>query len=241
MLFCFYSENSIENKSNMRYIGFMKNKIIKPIKRMSFRDEVYATLKKAIVTLELQPEQRLNDKELAEEFEISRTPVREALKRLEDEGLVESIPGSVTRVASLNLEKAKHAFTVVAVLHSLAARLAVPLLKESDIEELEFSNRALSLAVEKKDIIKAIEADELFHNVFLDIAGNPEIIRALERSIHKIQRLEISQFTSINALKSVEQHKQIIEACKNKNIEQATHLVEQNWLSLGELLTEKTD
>lgn len=111
----------------------MKKDIIKPIKRMSFRDEVYLTLKKAIVTLELQPEQRLNDKELAEEFGISRTPVREALKRLEDEGLVESIPGSVTRVAPLNIEEAKHAFTVVAVLHSLAARLAVPLLKESDI------------------------------------------------------------------------------------------------------------
>ncbi|MCG7320238.1 GntR family transcriptional regulator [Brevibacillus laterosporus] len=219
----------------------MKRDTIKPIKRISFRDEVYLTLKKAIVTLELQPEQRLNDKELAEDFGISRTPVREALKRLEDEGLVESIPGSVTRVAPLNLEEAKHAFTVVAVLHSLAARLAVPLLKESDIQELEFGNKALLLAIEKKDIIKAIEADELFHNVFLDVAGNPEIIRALERSISKIQRLEISQFTSINGLKSVEQHQQIIEACKNKDKETTAHLVEQNWLSLEKLLTYETD
>ncbi|AYB41582.1 GntR family transcriptional regulator [Brevibacillus laterosporus] len=219
----------------------MKRDTIKPIKRISFRDEVYLTLKKAIVTLELQPEQRLNDKELAEDFGISRTPVREALKRLEDEGLVESIPGSVTRVAPLNLEEAKHAFTVVAVLHSLAARLAVPLLKESDIQELEFGNKALLLAIEKKDIIKAIEADELFHNVFLDVAGNPEIIRALERSISKIQRLEISQFTSINGLKSVEQHQLIIEACKNKDKETTAHLVEQNWLSLGKLLTYETD
>jgi DNA-binding GntR family transcriptional regulator len=219
----------------------MEKDIIKPIKRMSFRDEVYLTLKKAIVTLELQPEQRLNDKELAEKFGISRTPVREALKRLEDEGLVESIPGSVTRVAPLNLEEAKHAFTVVAVLHSLAARLAVPLLKESDIEELEFSNKALLLSVEKKDIIKAIEADELFHNVFLDVAGNPEIIRALERSISKIKRLEISQFTSINGLKSVEHHQQIIEACKNNDRETTARLVEQNWLSLGELLIYEID
>ncbi|WP_028402832.1 GntR family transcriptional regulator [Ectobacillus panaciterrae] len=219
----------------------MKKDIIKPIKRLSFRDEVYLALKKAIVMLELQPEQRLNDKELAEEFGISRTPVREALKRLEDEGLVESIPGSVTRVAPLKLEEAKHAFTVVAVLHSLAARLAVPLLKESDIEELEFSNKTLLLSVEKKDIIKAIEADELFHNIFLDVAGNPEIIRALERSIPKIHRLEISQFTSVKGLKSVEQHKQIIEACKNKDGETTARLVEENWLSLGELLTQQTD
>lgn len=225
----------------MRYIGFMEKDMIKPIKRVSFRDEVYLTLKKAIINLELEPEQRLHDKELAEKFGISRTPVREALKRLEDEGLVESIPGSVTRVAPLHLEEAKHAFPVVAVLHSLAARMAVPLLQESDMEELEFSNKTLLAAIEKKDIIKAIEADEMFHNVFLDVAGNPEIIHALERSMSKIQRLEISQFTSENGLKSVEQHRQIIEACKNKHRETTAHLVEQNWLNLGELLTNETD
>lgn len=76
---------------------------------------------------------------------------------------------------------------------------------------------------------------------FLDVAGNPEIIHALERSMSKIQRLEISQFTSENGLKSVEQHRQIIEACKNKHRETTAHLVEQNWLNLGELLTNETD
>ncbi|MBG9792662.1 GntR family transcriptional regulator [Paenibacillus dendritiformis] len=219
----------------------MEKDMIKPIKRMSLRDEVYLTLKKAIIDLELQPEQRLHDKELAEKFGISRTPVREALKRLEDEGLVESIPGSITRVAPLHLEEAKHAFPVVAVLHALAARVAVPLLQESDMEKLEFSNKALLAAMKKKDIIKAIEADELFHHVFLDVAGNPEIMRALERSISKIQRLEISQFASVKGLKSVEQHRQIIEACKKKDVEAAARLVEQNWLSLGEILTYETD
>ncbi|WP_096467733.1 GntR family transcriptional regulator [Aneurinibacillus soli] len=219
----------------------MKNNIIKPIKRLSFRDEVYQNLKQAIITLQLQPEQRLHDKELAEQFGISRTPVREALKRLEDEGLVESIPGSATRVAPLKLEEARHAVTVVAVLHALATRLAVPLLEHSDMEELEFSTKTLQLSIEKKDIIKAIEADEAFHNVFLDVAGNPEIIHALERVVPKIQRLEISQFTSIKGLKSVEQHQQIITACKNKDCELAARLIENNWLSLGELLTLQTD
>ncbi len=225
----------------MRYIGFMEKDIIKPIKRLSFRDEVYQTLKKSIITLELHPEERLNDKELADKFGISRTPVREALKRLEDEGLVESLPGSSTRVAPLKLEEAKHAFTVVAVLHALAARLACPLLKETDIEELEFSNKKLRLSIEKGDIIKAIEADGTFHKVFLDVSGNPEIVFALERSLPKIQRLEISQFTTIKGLNSVEQHNQIISACKNREYETVVRLVEENWLSLGELLTQQTE
>ncbi len=133
---------------------------------MSFRDEVYQTLKKAIIMLKLEPGQRLNDKELAEDFGISRTPVREALKRLEDEGLVESVPGSATRVTPLKPEEAKHAFTVVAALHSLAARLAVPLLKDSDIKMMEVSNNNLKVSLEQNDIIQAIQADESFHDVF---------------------------------------------------------------------------
>lgn len=221
----------------MRYIGFMENITIKPIRRLSLRDEVYNTLKKSIVSMELHPEERINDRELAERFGISRTPVREALKRLEDEGLVESIPGSVTRVAPLCIDGAKHAFTVVAALHALAARLAGPNLKERDLDELEFSNKKLQQAIEKNDVIMAIEADDAFHNVFLDVAGNPEIIFALERSIAKISRLEISQFTTEKGLKSIEQHKQIIAACKTNEIETIAHLVEENWLSLGKLLT----
>ncbi len=225
----------------MRYISFMENDMIKPIKRLSFRDEVYKTLKKSIITLELRPEERLNDKELAEKFGISRTPVREALKRLEDEGLVESLPGSSTRVAPLKLEEAKHAFTVVAALHALAARLACPLLTKPEIEALEDTNQILRLAIEKGDVIKAIEADGAFHKVFLDVAGNPEIVFALDRSVPRIQRLEISQFTTLNGLHSVEQHNQIISACKNREYGIVVRLVEENWLSLGELLTQQTD
>ncbi|MEW9668051.1 GntR family transcriptional regulator [Ammoniphilus sp. 3BR4] len=219
----------------------MEKNRIKPIQRLSFRDEVYQTLKKAIMLLEFEPGQRLNDKELAEEFGISRTPVREALKRLEDEGLVESIPGSATRVTRLKPEEAKHAFTVVAALHALAARLAVPMIEDSDIQQLRVSNDRLKKSLEKKDIIEAIEADESFHDVFIQVAGNPEIKMALERIVPKVHRLEIAQFGSIKGLKSVEQHHQIIVACESRESQEVARLVEENWLSLGELLTQQKD
>lgn len=227
---------NIASKTKMRYIGFMKKDTFKPIKRLSFRDEVYFALKKAITLLELPPGQRLNDKELAEEFGISRTPVREALKRLEDEGLVESIPGSSTRVSPLNIEEAKHGVTVIAALHALATRLAVPSLQASDIDALEYTNKTLLQSTQKKDIIKAIEADERFHHVFLEVAGNPEIVRALEPIIPKIQRLEIAQFNSTQSIRSFEQHQKIIEACRQKDSKTAASLVEENWLSLQMLL-----
>ncbi|KSU86688.1 GntR family transcriptional regulator [Priestia flexa] len=214
----------------------MKRELIKPIKRLSLREEIYQTLKQGIITLEFPPDQRLNDKELAEKFSVSRTPVREALKRLEDEGLVESIPGSITKVSSLNPEEAKHAFTVVAVLHALATKLAVAHLTEEDFKALAHHNAALQSAVEKHDIIGAIEADQAFHRVFLEAANNPEILLALERSESKIYRLEVAKFSSEKGFKSVSEHKGIIEVCQSQEPLQAANLVEKNWLSLGELL-----
>ncbi|WP_313803905.1 GntR family transcriptional regulator [Cytobacillus sp.] len=211
-------------------------KIIKTIERPALRDQVYDSLKEAIITLELEPGQRIKDKDLAAEFGVSRTPVREALKKLEDEGLVESLPGSQTRITEIHLEEAKNAFTVVAALHSLAARLAVPIISDEDIQLMEGSNTELRKALEKKDVIRAVEADDQFHAVLLKASRNDEIERALDRIMSKVRRLEFSKFSSINAEQSLEEHHAIIQACKKKDAPLASSLAEENWLSLGRIL-----
>lgn len=212
----------------------MKN--IKMIERPALRDQVYESLKKAIVTLELEPGKRILDKDLAAEFGVSRTPVREALKRLEDEGLVESLPGSQTRVTNIFLEEAKNAFTVVAALHRLAARLAVPFLSKEELKRMEESNAKLRKAIDDQDVIRAVEADDSFHSILLKASRNPEIELALDRIMSKVRRLEFSQFSSVSAKKSIEQHDEIIRACQVKDVSLASSLVEENWLSLGRIL-----
>ncbi|WP_144631979.1 GntR family transcriptional regulator [Priestia megaterium] len=223
----------------MRYIGFMKNNI-QPLKRLSLREEVYQTLKHNIVMLEFQPEQKLQDKELAEQFGVSRTPVREALKRLEDEGLVQTTPGSSTKVAPLNLEEAKQSFIVVAALHALAAKLACTSLQE-DMGELTTHNQSLEHAIKTRNVLKAIEADEAFHSVFLNRANNLELERVVKQTSAKIQRLEIARFSSLASLASVDQHKEIINACGQKDAALTSQLVETNWLTLGEALTSEEE
>lgn len=211
-------------------------KIIKTIARPALRDQVYESLKKAIVTLELEPGQRIMDKDLATQFGVSRTPVREALKRLEDEGLVESLPGSQTRITEIHLEEAKNAFTVVAALHGLAARLAVPCIMEEDIQLMEESNAQLKRALENKNVLDAVEADDQFHAILLLASGNQEISLALERMMSKVRRLEFSKFSSLDGMKSITEHDEIISACRTKNASLASSLLEENWLSLGRLL-----
>ncbi|QED49738.1 GntR family transcriptional regulator [Cytobacillus dafuensis] len=211
-------------------------KIIKTIARPALRDQVYESLKKAIITLELEPGQRIMDKDLASEFGVSRTPVREALKRLEDEGLVESLPGSQTRITQIHLEEAKNAFTVVAALHRLAARLAVPIILEEHIHLMEEMNAKLKKALDNKDVFGAVEADDQFHEILLSASGNQEIRLALERIMSKVRRLEFSKFSSLDGMKSVDQHNEIISACRKKDASLACSLVEENWLSLGRIL-----
>ncbi len=217
----------------------MNKPTIQKIQRTSLRDQVYSALRQSIISLELPPEQKLNDGELAASFGVSRTPVREALKRLEDEGLIESFPGAITRIAPLHTDAARHAFPVAASLHALATRLAVPLLQEMDIQELKQANEELIAALDKQDALAAIEADDRFHGVFLRVCANPELNHALQSVMSKIRRLELAKFSTINHTHSPEDHKQIIQACIEQDAAQAALHMEQNWLSLAHWLDSK--
>ncbi|MDA0183615.1 GntR family transcriptional regulator, partial [Solirubrobacter phytolaccae] len=95
-----------------------------PLERDLLRDQAYVTIRDAIVDGTLAPGERLRDAELCAWLGLSRTPVREALNRLEQDGLVETEPQRFTRVTPLDRRAARDAFPVVAALHALAAELA---------------------------------------------------------------------------------------------------------------------
>jgi len=190
--------------------------------------------------MELEPGEKIRDQELAKHFNVSRTPVREALRQLEDEGLVESTPSALTRVTKLNMEEVKQAFVVLASLHGLAARLSVSKFKEYDLQQLKEKNNEFKERLQERDLIKAMEADDHFHEVFLKVAENKEIFHALERITPKIRRLEMAKFDSIKGINSVEEHNKIIAASELGDSKAASDFMEENWLSLGEMLTKST-
>lgn len=211
-------------------------KSINQIHRTSLRDQVYQQLRNAIINLELEPGERVSDKLLAEDFGVSRTPVREALKRLEDEGLIISSPGSETKVSPVDNRQSRDAFTVVASLHELAALLAIPHLTEEQAVHMERINADFEQAIRNEKRLEAIQLDDLFHEIILDASNNPEISVALDRLMPKIRRLELLKFNTIDGLNSVKQHQGIIQSVKNKKIDLSA-LVKQNWLSLSDQLT----
>lgn len=214
-------------------------KLLDKLDTASLRQRVYQALLDAIVCGDLAPGQRLRDHELAAHLGVSRTPVREALQRLEDEELVTTTPRASTRVTPLDARAAREAFPVVAALHALAARHGVPHLTARQLAAMRRANADLArhiAAPNAASVFQAIQADDRFHAALLDAAGNHEIARALERVMPLVRRLEFAQFGSLAGRRSVQQHEAIIAACERGAAGEAGALVEENWLSLGKLI-----
>lgn len=202
-----------------------------PIQRTSLSEEVYQRLQQQIITLTLAPGQKLNDQQLAETFGVSRTPVREALKKLEEEGLVVAKRGSRTNVTLLDATQARQTFPIVATLHALASRLAFPL-SEVDITRLIELNQTFQEAINRGDAASALQLDDAFHGVFLKRSQNGQLIETLNRLTPLIRRLEYAQF-SRHGHDSVTDHQTIIEACQNGDMEALVRATEHNWNGLG--------
>jgi DNA-binding GntR family transcriptional regulator len=203
-----------------------------PLERDLLKDQAYATIRDAIVDGTLAPGERLRDQELCAWLGLSRTPVREALNRLEQDGLVETEPQRYTRVTPLDRRAAQDAFPVVAALHQLAAELAVPRLTQGDRDAMHAANARFADALRDGDMDAALQADDEFHGVFVTASANAEIARALDRLMPRIRRLERLRFGSLQGRASVKEHAAIVKAAP----EDVAALVKQNWLSLGALI-----
>ena len=124
--------------------------------RSLLRDDVYRSIRDAIVRGQLAPGEQLRDQELGAWLQVSRTPVREALQRLAQAGLVVAEPGRMTRVAPEDPALILAARQIAAELHGLAIDLAFPTLNEAALDEMEKANDRLSAALGAGDAEAAI-------------------------------------------------------------------------------------
>jgi DNA-binding GntR family transcriptional regulator len=212
--------------------------MMRTLPRSSLADQAYAALLDAIVRGELAPGTRLRDTELAATLGTSRTPVREALRRLVDEGLVETAPNAATRVTPIDVDTAAEAFPVVAALQALATRLGVPALTRTDDARMERADLDREAALTAGDVRAAIAADDRFHGVLVDAARNRELDRTLTRLMPKVRRLDSIHFAELARSGARGNHPAILDACRRRAADEAADLVEANFLVLGELVAE---
>ena len=200
------------------------------LERPSLRESVYAQLRDWIIAGVLEPEEVLRDQELALRLGVSRTPVREALRRLEDEGLVETAKNRWTRVKMVQLEQARQIYPIVQALELLALELALPNLTAANFEQMQAANQALKVALEAADPEAATKADVGFHATIIERSENPELITMLVGLKQKYTLLERLYFGEASlGGKSVREHDQLIRALKKGDLEKAKAALAENW------------
>jgi DNA-binding GntR family transcriptional regulator len=207
---------------------------LRRVERPLLRDEAYRVLRDAIVMGELAPGSVIRDAELAERVGLSRTPVREALARLADDGLVESKPHAWTRVTPLVHRDVHDALVVVRAMHELAVRLAVPLMTERHHEQMRAANRRFASALDGGDIQGALDTDDVLHGVPLAVLGNRALAATIERQLPLIRRLERLRFGSLLGRRSIGWHDQLIDACEDRDVETAAAITSRIWTTLLE-------
>jgi DNA-binding GntR family transcriptional regulator len=206
------------------------------VERRLLRETAYHTLCEAIVTGTLEPGETLHDDELCSWLGLSRTPVRGALARLEDEGLVETAPQRFTRVTRLREADAHALFPVVAALHALATELAVPRLQPGDLQRLRRENDAYMAALTSRDAAAAYAADNRFHAVFVQASANREIAHVLERLEPQLQRLELLRGGALPGRRAMAQHEAILARAAVADAAGAASAARENWLAFGGLV-----
>ncbi len=206
------------------------------LSRSLLRDEAYRVIRRAIVEGGLPPGQAIRDADLASQLGLSRTPVREALARLAEEGLVESKPNAYTRVTPLQRREVQDAFVVLRALHELAAREAVPRVTAEDVNTMRAANRRFAAALDAGDVESALAADDAFHDVIVQTAANGALAASIERLTPLIRRLERLRFASLPGRGSIRDHEQIIRACEAGDAVAAARLTSKNWATLGDLI-----
>ncbi|MGY1802352.1 GntR family transcriptional regulator [Blastococcus sp. SYSU D00922] len=202
------------------------------VDRGLLRDDVYRRLRDAIVDGTFAPGEQLRDLELAAWLGVSRTPVREALLRLAHGGLVLAQPGRSTIVSTLDARAVRDARDVVAAMHELAVREAVPALVDADLTAMRDANRRFSAAVTSGDVDAALFADDELHGVLVRIAGNRALDTVLEQFTPTVRRAERLRFASLRGRESAAQHDELIRLCAAGDVEGAAAVAYDTWHSL---------
>ncbi|SDO05504.1 transcriptional regulator, GntR family [Streptomyces sp. cf386] len=214
----------------------------RPVSRRLLSDEVFDRLRDSIVRGELVPGEKVKDGELAERLGLSRTPVREALARLADIGLVEAKPGVYTRITTLNRRDVAKTLAVLRSLDRLAIETAVPVMTEQDLQRMREANRVFERAVATEDTAAALAADDRFHAVPIEAADNPvlsRIVGQLHPQIHRILHRKFS--TLLGGRNTIEHHDRLIEVCAGGDASAAAELSGRHWSELGGHINELFD
>ncbi len=210
----------------------MNRKPLVPIRLDNYkplRELVFESLREAILNGQLKPGERLMEIQLAEEMGVSRTPVREAIRKLELEGTVVMIPRKGAYVAGLSMKDVADVFEIRGALEGLAAELAAERITDDEMEELE---RYLVMTAEEIDtgnLDDVVQADTDFHSLLYKASRNSRLPQILNNLREQIQRFRTTSLSYPGRMKfALEEHRKIVEAIGARDGDLARKLAQEH-------------
>ena len=186
------------------------------------REIVYEQLKRQILTGEITPGTRMMEVELADEMGVSRTPVREAIRKLEKEGLVTIEPRRGAYASDISVKDMVDTMEVREHLESLAASLAAQTMSDEQRAELEHIANEYTKAIHDNNMEEMIHYDELFHKGIVNASGNKTLIQISESVQELALRFRYLYYDDLSRYGSMPmEHKEILEAIENNDPETA--------------------
>ncbi len=187
---------------------------------LPLRDVVFNTLRDEILYGKLKPGERLMEIAISERLGVSRTPVREAIRRLEQEGLVDMFPRRGAQVSGVTEKRLADALEARKTLETFAVNAACSRITRKQLEKLREANLAFEKAAKQNDAAKTAEADERFHNIIIEAAGNEMIADTLNNLKEQLFRYRYEYI---------------------KDMKEFSHLVEEHRMLTGAIEAGKSD
>ena len=196
---------------------------------LPLRDVVFNTLRQAILRGELKPGERLMEIQLANKLGVSRTPIREAIRKLELEGLVLMIPRRGAEVAEITEKSLRDVLEVRGALEELAVKLACQKITDEQIQELRAAEKEFEMALSSGDVTVYAEADVKFHDVIYRATDNQRLIQLLFNLREQMYRYRVEYLKREEAHGTLLiEHKKIIETITNRDMDAAVDAVCQH-------------
>lgn len=196
---------------------------------------IYEDLKRQILTMELAPDEVLDELTLSERYGISRTPIREIFRRLEGEGYVQIRENRGTRVVPMDHTTLRSFFQVAPMVYAAIGRLAVHNFRPQQLEELKATQMRFRKATEERDAFAMVLENNRFHAVMGEMADNKYLQASLDRLLIDHARIGDTVYRphneemERNLQMAVSQHDLFIEAIERRDEEAVARLVFEHW------------
>ena len=214
----------------------------KPIRNDSLTSQVTQFLEQAILKGEIKPGQKLVERELSQELGISRSPIREAIRSLESNGLLKTIPRKGTIVPEISRKEVEEIYAVKSMLESFAARLACRRITGKEIQEFRSLLGKMEKQVSKKNLHEYLELSKEFHELIIKASANAKLYQIYLHLMKPIQWLQlISLSFPERAKNSLTEHQQIVEAFFDRDSQLAEKLVREHVDEAGRVLARNLD